>query len=108
MIPNFILYVKSEERLLAALTYVEYLRDHQVPLLMADDEHELRQAHETANMVLNAEMKLRASLMRTESRGSHYREDFPERNDDEWIAWIKIRQSDDGTMQLIKHPIESS
>ncbi len=53
--------MKSKERLLAALTYVEYLRDHQVPMLMADDEHELRQAHETANMVLNAEMKLRAS-----------------------------------------------
>ena len=90
MIPNFILYVKSEQRLSAALTYVEYLRDHHVPLLIADDEHELRQAHETANMVLNAEMKLRASLMRTESRGSHYREDHPERNDDEWTAWIKI------------------
>ena len=26
---------------------------------MASDLHELRQAHETANMVLNAEMKLR-------------------------------------------------
>ena len=106
MIPNFILYVKSKERLLAALTYVEYLRDHQVPMLMADDEHELRQAHETANMVLNAEMKLRASLMRTETRGSHYREDYPERNDDEWVAWIKIRQSGDGAMQLIKQPID--
>jgi succinate dehydrogenase/fumarate reductase flavoprotein subunit len=105
MIPNFILYVKSEERLLAALTYVEYLRDHQVPLLMADDEHELRQAHETANMVLNAEMKLRASLMRTETRGSHYREDYPERNDDEWLAWIKIFRGSDGNMQLAKHPI---
>ncbi len=108
MIPNFILYVKSEDRLLAALTYVEYLRDHQVPLLMADDEHELRQAHETANMVLNAEMKLRASLMRTESRGSHYREDYPERNDDEWVAWIKILRADDGSMQLAKHSIERS
>jgi succinate dehydrogenase/fumarate reductase flavoprotein subunit len=74
-------------------------------MLMADDEHELRQAHETANMVLNAEMKLRASLMRTETRGSHYREDHPDRNDDEWLAWIKIRQAADGSMQLVKHPI---
>ena len=108
MIPNFILYVKSGPRLQAALAYVEYLRDHQVPLLMADDLHQLRQAHETANMILNAEMKLRASLMRTESRGSHYREDFPDRNDDEWVAWIKIRQADDGRMQLVKHPIHRS
>lgn len=105
MIPNFILYVKSEERLRAALTYVEYLRDHQLPLLLADDLHELRLCHETANMVLNAEMKLRTSLMRTESRGSHYREDYPERNDDEWLCWIKIRQNNEGAMELLKHPI---
>lgn len=105
MIPNFILYVKSEERLLAALTYVEYLRDHQVPLLKADDLHELRMCHETANMVLNAEMKLRASLMRKESRGSHYREDYPDRNDADWLCWIKLRQAADGTMELVKHSL---
>ena len=68
--------------------------------------HELRLAHETANMVLNAETKLRASLMRTESRGSHYREDYPNRNDDEWLAWIKIHSGEDGRMALTKHPIE--
>ncbi len=106
MIPNFILYVKSEDRMLAALTYVEYLRDHQVPLLMASDLHELRQCHETANMVLNAEMKLRASLMRKESRGSHYREDYPKANDNDWLCWIKIRQAADGSMKTIKHPIQ--
>jgi succinate dehydrogenase/fumarate reductase flavoprotein subunit len=105
MIPNFILYVKSEARLLAALTYIEYLRDHQLPLLMADDLHELRLCHETKNMVLNAEMKLRAALMRTETRGSHYREDYPKRNDNEWLCWIKLRQASDGSMQLLKHPI---
>jgi succinate dehydrogenase/fumarate reductase flavoprotein subunit len=105
LIPNFILYVKSERRLLAALTYVEYLRDHQVPLLKAEDLHELRQCHETANMILNAEMKLRAALMRTESRGSHYREDYPERNDRDWLCWIKIRQAADGSMELVKHSV---
>jgi len=37
--------------------------------------HELRLAHETANMIISAEMKLRASIMRKESRCSHYRLD---------------------------------
>jgi succinate dehydrogenase/fumarate reductase flavoprotein subunit len=72
---------------------------------MADDLHELRQCHETANMVLNAEMKLRAALLRTESRGSHYREDYPERNDKDWLCWIKIRRAADGSMELVKHAI---
>ncbi len=26
------------------------------------------------------------ALMRTESRGSHYREDFPQRNDRDWLT----------------------
>jgi succinate dehydrogenase/fumarate reductase flavoprotein subunit len=72
MIPYFILYIKHGERLQAALTIVEFLRDHLVPKLMAKDSHELRLAHETKNMILSSEMMLRASLFRTESRGTHY------------------------------------
>jgi succinate dehydrogenase/fumarate reductase flavoprotein subunit len=105
MIPNYILYVKREDRMMAALTHIEYLRDHHLPLLMADNLHELRLCHETENMVLNAEMKLRAALMRKESRGSHYREDYPKRNDKEWLCWIKIRQGSDGNMELVKQPL---
>lgn len=37
---------------------------------------------QTNNMLLNAEMKLRALLFRTESRGTHYWEDNPARDDD--------------------------
>ena len=62
-------------------------------------------AHETANMVLNAEMKLRASLLRTESRGSHYREDFPDRDDELWRAWIVIRRGADGQRELERVPV---
>jgi succinate dehydrogenase/fumarate reductase flavoprotein subunit len=88
--PYFVLYVKKDERLRAALATVEFLRDHVAPRLFARDDHELRLAHETANMVVNAEMKLRASLFRTESRGTHYREDHPAR-DDGWLAWVRLK-----------------
>ena len=84
MIPYFILFIKHEKRLLAALTIVEFLRDHLVPKLVARDSHELRLAHETRNMILNAEMILKTSLSRTESRGQHYREDYPRRRDPQW------------------------
>ena len=102
--PYYILYVKHETRLQAALTLVEFLRDHLVPKLYAKDPHELRLVHETKNMVLNAEMKLRASLFRTESRGRHYREDYPRRDDPDWLAWIKLWE-ENGTMTLSKEPI---
>lgn len=61
----------------ATLAYIEELRDHHMPMLRAADLHELRLAHETANMILSAEMKLNASFMRTESRCRHYRLDYP-------------------------------
>jgi succinate dehydrogenase/fumarate reductase flavoprotein subunit len=102
MIPNFVLYIKKESMLKAALIYIEELRDHHLPMLKAADMHELRLAHETANMIVNAEMKLKASLMRKESRCSHYRLDYPNMDNDNWQAWINIYQGDNGTMQLEK------
>lgn len=102
--PYFVLYVKEEKRLEAALTTIEFLRDHVVPRLTAKDPHELRLARETANMVLNAEMKLRASLFRTESRGTHFREDHPARDDDQWLAWVKLREVN-GEMEFSREPV---
>ena len=81
---------------------VQYLREHMVPKMRAEDPHMLRLAHETENMALNAEMILRASLFRTESRGWHFREDFPEQNDAEWLAWNQIRMDSRGGMVLNK------
>ena len=102
MIPNFILYIKKENLMKAALAYIEELKDHHVPHLRASNLHELRLAHETKNMVISAEMKLKASLMRTESRCSHYRLDYPEMDNENWQAWINIFKGEDGTMQLEK------
>jgi succinate dehydrogenase/fumarate reductase flavoprotein subunit len=96
MLPYFVLHIKHEKRLLAALTTVEFLRDHIIPKVMAKDSHDLRLAHETRNMVLNAEMILRASLFRTESRGQHYREDYPRREDPHWLAWVTLKEEQAG------------
>lgn len=104
MIPNFVLYIKKESMMRAALAYVEELRDHHAPMLRAANMHELRLAHETRNMILSAEMKMRASLMRTESRCSHYRLDFTEMDRENWEAWINIYKGDSGEMQLEKQP----
>lgn len=107
MIPNFVLYIKKENMLKAALAYVEELRDHHTPMLRAADLHELRLAHETANMIANAEMKLRASIMRKESRCSHFRLDYPETDTENWNAWINIFKGGDGSMQLEKQAFGS-
>ncbi len=103
MFPYYVLFVKEQSRLEAALSTITFLREHIVPQLTAQDAHELKLAHETANMLLNAEMKLRASLYRTESRGTHYREEYPARNDDEWLAWVLLQMDADGQMAVTKN-----
>ena len=49
--------------------------------LAAPHTHELVRLKETGTMLLAAELILRASLSRTESRPSHFREDFDARDD---------------------------
>ncbi|MDC7246114.1 MAG: FAD-binding protein [Sphaerochaetaceae bacterium] len=107
MIPNFVLYIKKENLMKAALAYIEELRDHHMPMLRASNLHELRLAHETGNMIISAEMKLRASLMRTESRCSHYRLDYPDVDYDNWQAWINIYKGSDGQMKLEKQAFDA-
>ena len=92
------------EEIKAALAFIEELKDHHMPMLRAADMHELRLAHETGNMIISAEMKLRASLMRTESRCSHFRLDYPDIDRENWQAWINIDQGTDGKMRLEKQP----
>lgn len=55
--------------------------------------------------VLNAEMRLRASLAREESRGRHYRADFPYRNDDDFLCYILLKKGDDGNMEVEKEEL---
>ncbi len=103
-VPYFYLGVKHGERLRAAITIAEFINGHLVPMLMANDPHEWRLCQETRNMALGAEMKLRASLFRTESRGDHFREDFPRRDDPDWLAWVKIKD-EQGEMKLYKEAV---
>lgn len=105
LFPYEICILKDGARLAAALRTVEELRDAAVPRLRAADGHELAKAHETANMVRVAEMFLRASLARTESRGDHFREDHPHTDMRGWLRWVTLRRGGDGHMRVAGEPV---
>jgi succinate dehydrogenase/fumarate reductase flavoprotein subunit len=94
---------RSEERLEEALSMVASVKER-LPDLHAKDFHYLSKCHEVISMTACAEMTFTAALERTESRGFHFREDHPERDDKNWLKWIILKQ--DGTeMKLSTEPI---
>ena len=49
-------------------------------------------------MLTVTELVAQAALQRQETRGSHYRVDFPERNDAAWKKSITLRKTGAGTL----------
>ena len=54
------------------------------------DYRQLLQAIKLANMLTVSEMICGAALTRTESRGAHYRSDYPEEDNEQWLKTIEI------------------
>jgi succinate dehydrogenase/fumarate reductase flavoprotein subunit len=104
ILPYEVRMVMHEKRLQAAITMMEFFRDHFVPKLRASDTHELRNAHEVRSMVTGAEVMLRTALFRTESRGWFYREDYPRRDDKNWLKWVFVKMEDD-KMKIWAEPV---
>lgn len=51
---------------------------------------------ELQNMLLLSEMVCRAALLRTESRGSHFRSDYPEEDNTNWLKNIVVQKQETG------------
>ena len=62
---------------------------------------------EYRNLLLLSEMVCRASLLREETRGSHYRTDYPEEDNVNWLRNIEIRKDVQG-MGLGPVPVDMS
>ncbi len=98
---------KSAEEIQKVFDDIKVMKDI-IPHLSADDPHTLAKCLEAADTVLCLEMIYRAADMRKESRGimyPHYRTDYPETDNKNWLKWINIRQGADGEMELFTEDI---
>jgi succinate dehydrogenase / fumarate reductase flavoprotein subunit/fumarate reductase flavoprotein subunit len=55
-----------------------------------------QQALDMRNMLATSELIAHGALTREDSRGAHYREDFPNTNNPEWLKNIYVVRSGDG------------
>jgi succinate dehydrogenase / fumarate reductase flavoprotein subunit/fumarate reductase flavoprotein subunit len=65
---------------------------------------EWQQALDVRNLVEVARLIARAALIREESRGSHFRADFPAPDDDRWLKNILLRRSAGGEAEVDLRP----
>jgi L-aspartate oxidase len=63
------------------------------------DRRDLLHVLETDSLLFTADLMAMAAQHRTESRGSHYREDFPGRSDEEWKHNVFWKMGPDGQPQ---------
>lgn len=95
MAPGWMTIAKTETLLQAGLAQILELKRKASGNMVAQNGHDLRMVHEVEHQLLAMELKVRAGLERKESRGFHYRTDYPY-IDDNCLYYITQTKGADG------------
>lgn len=79
-------------------------RCHDIPV---NSGRELMEKVKLASMLTVAQVVVCSALQRTESRGSHYRQDYPHRDDQHWLHHVTVA-SKDGEVQMGTAPVRTT
>lgn len=91
-----LLVEKDAPSLQGVLQFIAEERDRLSHDLVIAEPFDLALAFEHRNLLDVAEVIAQAALRRTESRGSHFRSDFPKRNDQQWLTNQFARRTEAG------------
>ena len=92
--------VRSEEGLAEAIAAFEHMEQEDLATMSIADSNRIGnydwvEALEVTAMIRFARAMAGAARLRTESRGAHYREDYPELDNEHWLKNIIIRKDGD-------------
>ena len=98
--------IRSEGLLLRG---IERLEDAKSAPLKAENPHELGRCMDVKSIIDNAELVLRSSLERKESRPGplgFVRADYPEQDDENWLVFLAVRKRAENTFEFSKLPTD--
>lgn len=64
-----------------------------------------QEALDLENQIIAARCLVLSALTREESRGAHFREDFPDRDDNKWLKSVRVSVDDDGSPKANLAPV---
>jgi succinate dehydrogenase/fumarate reductase flavoprotein subunit len=96
---------RNEEGMKKGLAGLKHIQENNIPKLalgsrQARYNREKMEAVEACLMIKTAILVATAALNRTESRGSHYRTDFPSSDDKHWLRNTVLRKSAEGEVDI--------
>ena len=96
---DYVGVVRNEEGLRDTIAEFERMENEDLPNIAIAEENPIGnydwvEALEVTSMVQLAKAMAGAALMRTESRGAHFREDYPALDDKNWLRNIHIYQKE--------------
>ncbi|RJQ08633.1 MAG: FAD-binding protein [Bacillota bacterium] len=83
--------VRTRESLDTAQSELNKIKRAMPLAVDTSDGPDVRAGLKTLNLLLVAEAIARSARYRRESRGVHYRRDYPERDDAEWLRHVRVR-----------------
>jgi succinate dehydrogenase / fumarate reductase flavoprotein subunit len=100
LMTQYVSVFRDGANLESALAQIRQLRKRSQNLCLSDKStvhnYEMQEAFELANMLQTAEVIIYCAFARRESRGAHYRQDYPERNDAEWLKHTLVKATPAG------------
>jgi len=101
---------RTEETLQSVLDTIEDLKDRYEHAHIDDKGStfnlDLTEALELGYLIDLAESLVIGAMARTESRGGHFRDDHPTRDDANWLKHTLVRRADDGKVTLDYKPVQ--
>lgn len=97
---SYVTAIRNVQGLQAALEELGEIKEKDLPRLQVPAircfNTALVDAVEVTDMVAVAEMIVKSALSRTESRGAHFMEDYPERDDVNWLKHTSVQCENNG------------